>query len=135
MGGFHCPLGAMSPGNEGCIRCGLCSAASKADYAKAADILRAYIREHAPRPGRAEKIAVCGKGGRQRMEDAHVAAAPAARARHKDRRVPTQNRRMEDVEGNRALQHEIANGGWGSHCLRNLTRAASAREIHYCRMR
>ncbi|MBQ6602441.1 MAG: P-loop NTPase [Eubacterium sp.] len=63
MGGFHCPLGAMSPGNEGCIRCGLCSAASKADYAKAADILRAYIREHAPRPGRAEKIAVCGKGG------------------------------------------------------------------------
>lgn len=63
MGGFHCPLGAMSPGNEGCIRCGLCTAGTKDEYAKAADMLRTYIREHAPRPRRMEKIAVCGKGG------------------------------------------------------------------------
>ena len=63
MGGFHCPLGAISPGSEGCIRCGLCTAATGEQYTKAADMLRAYIREHAPRPRRMEKIAVCGKGG------------------------------------------------------------------------
>lgn len=63
MGGFHCPMGAMAPGTEGCIRCGLCSASTGEEYAEAADRLRAYIREHAPRPRRAEKIAVCGKGG------------------------------------------------------------------------
>ena len=63
MGGFHCPLGAMSPGNTGCIRCGLCTAATREQYAEAAEMLRAYIREHAPQPRRIEKIAVCGKGG------------------------------------------------------------------------
>ena len=50
------------------------------------------------------------------MEDAHVAATPAARARHEDSRVPTQNRRMEDVEGNRALlQQVIANEKVSAH--------------------
>ena len=63
MGGFHCPLGAVSPGNEGCIRCGLCTASAAEEYAEAADRLRAYIRANAPRPRRMEKIAVCGKGG------------------------------------------------------------------------
>ena len=63
MGGFHCPLGAMAPGTEGCIGCGLCSADSKAEYAKAAELLRAWIREHAPRPAAVRKMAVCGKGG------------------------------------------------------------------------
>lgn len=29
MGGFHCPMGAMSPENDGCIRCGLCTASSR----------------------------------------------------------------------------------------------------------
>ncbi len=56
-------MGAMSPGNDGCIRCGLCTASGREEVAAAAEVLRAYIREHAPRPRRAEKIAVCGKGG------------------------------------------------------------------------
>ena len=63
MGGFHCPMGAMSPGNEGCIRCGLCTAGTSEQYAMAAEKLRDYIREHSPRPRRMEKIAFCGKGG------------------------------------------------------------------------
>ncbi len=63
MGGFHCPLGAMAPGTEGCIHCGLCTAGTREAYAKAAEKLRAYIRENVPRPRRVEKIAVCGKGG------------------------------------------------------------------------
>ncbi len=63
MGGFHCPLGAMAPGTEGCIGCGLCAAKEKADYAAAAEKLRAWLREHAPRPSAVRKMAVCGKGG------------------------------------------------------------------------
>ncbi len=63
MGGFHCPLGAMAPGTEGCIGCGLCSAKEKAEFAAAAEKLRAYLKEHAPRPAVIRKMAVCGKGG------------------------------------------------------------------------
>ena len=63
MGGFYCPMGAMSPGNDGCIGCGLCTASGREEYAAAADRLRAYIRDHVPLRRRTEKIAVCGKGG------------------------------------------------------------------------
>ena len=46
MGLFHCPLGAVGFGDEGCIRCGLCSAATAERKKAAAEILRAWIREH-----------------------------------------------------------------------------------------
>ncbi len=63
MGGFHCPLGAIAPKTEGCISCGLCSAAAPEEFSAASDKLRAYLKEHAQICGKIRKIAVCGKGG------------------------------------------------------------------------
>ncbi len=64
MGTFHCPIGAASRGTTGCVDCGLCSAATKAERIAAADRMREYIRATAgTRAGVIKKIAVCGKGG------------------------------------------------------------------------
>ena len=65
MGLFHCPLGAVGFGDEGCIRCGLCSAATAERKKAAAEILRAWIREHGSsrKDIKIQKIAICGKGG------------------------------------------------------------------------
>ncbi len=65
MGLFHCPVGAVGRGGDGCIDCGLCTATSKEQRQAATEKIRAYIRTHAERsPNRQiRKIAVCGKGG------------------------------------------------------------------------
>ena len=65
MGLFHCPLGALSYGDEACIRCGLCSAVTAQEKRAAAEIMRAWIREHGSSHSdiKIRKIAVCGKGG------------------------------------------------------------------------
>ena len=65
MGLFHCPLGALSYGDEGCIRCGLCSAVTAQEKRAAAEVMRAWIREHGSSHSdiKIRKIAVCGKGG------------------------------------------------------------------------
>ena len=65
MGIFHCPVGAVGRGGEGCIECGLCIAANKAARQAATEKVRAYIRRNTQRDStrRIRKIAVCGKGG------------------------------------------------------------------------
>ena len=65
MGLFHCPLGALSYGDEACIRCGLCSAVTAQEKRAAAEIMRTWIREHGSSHSdiKIRKIAVCGKGG------------------------------------------------------------------------
>lgn len=63
MGAFHCPIGAAAPNTAGCIRCGLCTAQTQAEFAAASQCLRTYLKEHAPHPAAIRKIAVCGKGG------------------------------------------------------------------------
>lgn len=66
MGLFHCPIGAIGCGKEGCIRCGLCNAATKEEKLRAASIMRKWIQENAFQRNRdflIKKIAVCGKGG------------------------------------------------------------------------
>ena len=65
MGLFHCPLGAVSCGDEGCIQCGLCSAATAQEKKAAAEKMRSWIREHGSTRSdiKIRKIAVCGKGG------------------------------------------------------------------------
>lgn len=65
MGLFHCPLGAVGYGDEGCIRCGLCSAVTAREKKAAAEKMRAWIREHGSsrKDIKIQKIAVCGKGG------------------------------------------------------------------------
>ena len=65
MGLFHCPVGAVGRGGDGCIGCGLCCATSKEARVAATQKVRAYIRATAQRDTRLQirKIAVCGKGG------------------------------------------------------------------------
>lgn len=64
MGSFHCPVGAATSGSPGCIRCGLCTAGTRAERIAAADRIREHIRMSAPvRSAEIRKIAVCGKGG------------------------------------------------------------------------
>lgn len=65
MGIFHCPVGAVGRGGDGCIVCGLCIAATKQARQQATQKIREYIRTHTQRDNsRAiHKIAVCGKGG------------------------------------------------------------------------
>ncbi|MBQ2746867.1 MAG: P-loop NTPase [Firmicutes bacterium] len=66
MSFFHCPVGASSKGTEECISCGMCTALTREEQKKAADIVRAYLRSNvSKRLSRyvIKKIAVCGKGG------------------------------------------------------------------------
>lgn len=66
MGLFHCPIGAVGYGNEGCIQCGLCAATTRAEKIAATEKLRAWIQENADLRNpdlKIKKIAVCGKGG------------------------------------------------------------------------
>ncbi len=66
MGLFHCPIGAAGYGGEGCIQCGLCSAASREEKIAATEKIRTWIRENAHLRNadlKIKKIAVCGKGG------------------------------------------------------------------------
>lgn len=65
MGIFHCPVGAVGRGGEGCIDCGLCIAGTKQARQQATQKVRAYIRTHTRRDDSRmiRKIAVCGKGG------------------------------------------------------------------------
>lgn len=66
MGLFHCPIGAVGYGGEGCIQCGLCSAATRDEKIAATEKMRVWIREnaHLRNPDlKIKKIAVCGKGG------------------------------------------------------------------------
>lgn len=63
MGYFHCPIGASYYDDDACIDCGMCSAQTSAEKVDASLKIRAYFKERRPRPGRATKIAVCGKGG------------------------------------------------------------------------
>lgn len=66
MGLFHCPIGALGCGKEGCIRCGLCNAVTREEKIQASNIMRRWIQENAflrNRDFKIRKIAVCGKGG------------------------------------------------------------------------
>lgn len=66
MGLFHCPIGAMGDGGDGCIQCGLCSATTREQKRTATDKMRAWIRENGHLRNadlKIRKIAVCGKGG------------------------------------------------------------------------
>lgn len=65
MGLFHCPVGAVGRGGDGCIDCGLCCATNQAERAAATKKVRAHIRATMTRDTRLQirKIAVCGKGG------------------------------------------------------------------------
>ncbi len=66
MGLFHCPIGAVGYGQEGCIQCGLCAASTRAEKIAATEILRKWIQENADLRNpdlKIKKIAVCGKGG------------------------------------------------------------------------
>lgn len=66
MGLFHCPIGAVGCGDEGCIQCGLCSATTLTEKYAATEKMRAWIRENGHLRNadlKIRKIAVCGKGG------------------------------------------------------------------------
>jgi len=63
MPAFHCPLGSVYYDDEPCIDCGLCLARTEAEMVEASKKMREYIRAHADRKGRSQKMAVCGKGG------------------------------------------------------------------------
>lgn len=66
MGLFHCPIGAIGYGQDGCIQCGLCAATTRAEKIAATEKLRAWIQENADLRNldlKIKKIAVCGKGG------------------------------------------------------------------------
>ena len=66
MGLFHCPIGAIGCGKEGCIRCGLCNAITKEEKLCASAKMRKWIQENAILRNKdfiIKKIAVCGKGG------------------------------------------------------------------------
>lgn len=66
MGLFHCPIGAIGCGGDGCIQCGLCSATTLAEKYAATEKMRAWIRENGHLRNadlKIRKIAVCGKGG------------------------------------------------------------------------
>jgi len=63
MPAFHCPLGSVYYDDEPCIDCGLCQARTEPEMVEASKRMRDYIRAHAQRKNRSQKIAVCGKGG------------------------------------------------------------------------
>jgi len=66
MGLFHCPIGAVGYGQEGCIQCGLCAATTRAEKIAATEKLREWIQENADLRNpdlKIKKIAICGKGG------------------------------------------------------------------------
>ena len=63
MPAFHCPLGAVYYDDEPCIDCGLCQARTELEMVEASKKMREYIRAHAQRKSRSQKMAVCGKGG------------------------------------------------------------------------
>ncbi len=66
MGLFHCPIGSLGHGKEGCILCGLCTAITKEEKMAASKIMREWIQENASLRNadmRIKKIAICGKGG------------------------------------------------------------------------
>lgn len=66
MGLFHCPIGAVGYGGDGCIQCGLCSATTLAEKYAATEKMREWIRENGHLRNadlKIRKIAVCGKGG------------------------------------------------------------------------
>lgn len=66
MGMFHCPIGAIGCGGDGCIQCGLCTAVTRAEKQAATEIMRKWIQENAHLRNadiQIRKIAVCGKGG------------------------------------------------------------------------
>ena len=63
MPAFHCPLGAVYYDDEPCIDCGLCLARTAREMVEASQRMREYIRAHAARKNRSQKMAVCGKGG------------------------------------------------------------------------
>jgi CO dehydrogenase maturation factor len=63
MPAFHCPLGAVYYDDEPCIDCGLCQARTPGEMVEASRKMREYIRAHAERKNRSQKMAVCGKGG------------------------------------------------------------------------
>ncbi|MFH1756635.1 MAG: P-loop NTPase [Pseudomonadota bacterium] len=63
MPAFHCPLGAVYYDDEPCIDCGLCQARTQPEMVEASKKMREYIRAHAARKNRSQKMAVCGKGG------------------------------------------------------------------------
>jgi len=63
MPAFHCPLGSVYYDDEPCIDCGLCQARTEPEMVEAAKKMREYIRAHAERKSRTQKMAVCGKGG------------------------------------------------------------------------
>jgi CO dehydrogenase maturation factor len=66
MGLFHCPVGAAFYDDAFCIKCGLCTAQTRAEYLKASNLLRAYLAAHASSRQKKyviQKIVICGKGG------------------------------------------------------------------------
>lgn len=66
MGLFHCPIGAVGPGKDGCIKCGLCSAGTREEKLRASEIMREWIQKNALLRNKdilISKIAICGKGG------------------------------------------------------------------------
>ena len=76
-GTFHCPLGALAFGDDGCIQCGLCSAVTRAEKIAATQKMRAWIRENRQSSNPdllIQKIAVCGTGGSGKSTLASVIA-------------------------------------------------------------
>jgi CO dehydrogenase maturation factor len=63
MPAFHCPLGSVYYDDQPCIDCGLCLAQTEQERVEASRKMREYIRAHAGRKSRCQKMAVCGKGG------------------------------------------------------------------------
>lgn len=66
MGLFHCPVGAVMRGDEGCIECGLCAAATAEERVKATQTIREWLQKTEKERNKnisIFKIAICGKGG------------------------------------------------------------------------
>ncbi len=63
MPAFHCPLGSAYYDDEPCIDCGLCLARTEPEMVEASKRMREYIRTHAQKKNRHQKMVFCGKGG------------------------------------------------------------------------
>lgn len=63
MGLFHCPMGAPFYDDDACIGCDMCIATTSEEMVEASKKVRAYIKSHAVRNKKVQKIAVAGKGG------------------------------------------------------------------------
>ena len=66
MGLFHCPVGAMTRGDEECIHCGLCSAGTAEERIRSTQVIREWLQKTEKERNKnitIFKVAICGKGG------------------------------------------------------------------------